>query len=174
MNFKWLTDLGSPRFKAVVGDVRDRSVIDEAVQGQDFVFHFAAQVAVTTSVTDPRTDFDINALGTFNVLEAIRALPTSSRPGLIFTSTNKVYGEMLEVPVTELATRHAYSELERGVSETCPLDFHSPYGCSKGTADQYVHDYSRIFGLSTAVFRMSCITVHGSTERKIKDGLPIS
>jgi CDP-paratose 2-epimerase len=157
MNFNWLSGLGNPRLHTIVGDVREPPVLEKAVQGQDVVFHFAAQVAVTTSVSDPRTDFEINALGTFNVLEAIRALPEGSRPSLFLTSTNKVYGEMIDLPVAEFDKRYAYADLAGGVSEARPLDFHSPYGCSKGTADQYVRDYSRIYGLSTVVFRMSCI-----------------
>jgi len=157
MNSAWLTGLGSSHFKVVVGDVRDRSAIDAVVRGKDIIFHFAAQVAVTTSVADPRTDFEINALGTFNVLEAVRSLPDNARPSLILTSTNKVYGEMVDLRVAELDKRYVYADLARGVPEERSLDFHSPYGCSKGTADQYVRDYSRIYGLSTAVFRMSCI-----------------
>ncbi len=157
MNLDWLSGLGNPRLHTIVGDVCEASVLYKAVQGQDVVFHFAAQVAVTTSVSDPRSDFQINAYGTFNVLEAIRALPVGRRPCLFFTSTNKVYGEMIELPVKEVDQRYAYAGLAEGVSETRPLDFHSPYGCSKGAADQYVRDYSRIYGLSTVVFRMSCI-----------------
>ena len=157
MNFQWLSTLANPRLRTVIGDVRDPDALQKAVQGHDAVFHFAAQVAVTTSVSDPRTDFEINALGTFNVLEAVRGLTENARPAVILTSTNKVYGEMLELPVVELEKRYAYADLPSGVPETKPLDFHSPYGCSKGTADQYVRDYARIYGLSTAVFRMSCI-----------------
>jgi CDP-paratose 2-epimerase len=120
---------------------------------------------VTTSVTDPRLDFEVNALGTLNVLEALRALALD--PVMLFTSTNKVYGEMLGEKVVEEPTRYRYADLARGVPETAPLDFHSPYGCSKGTADQYVHDYHRIYGLRTIVFRNSCI--YGPRQFGIED-----
>jgi len=121
----------------------------------DAVFHFAAQVAVTTSVESPREDFLINALGTLNVLEAIRELDLD--PVILYTSTNKVYGEMPSAEIVEDERRYRYTNLEKGISEQTPLDFHSPYGCSKGAADQYVRDYHRIFGLRTIVFRNSCI-----------------
>src|SRR5229473_1426803 len=115
----------------------------------------AGQVAVTTSVTDPRTDFDINALGTLNVLEAARL--AGRRPPIVTTSTNKVYGELEQVAVVEERRRYRFADRPDGISEDQPLDFHSPYGCSKGAADQYVRDYARIYGLPTVVFRMSCI-----------------
>jgi CDP-paratose 2-epimerase len=122
------------------------------------VFHFAAQVAVTSSLTDPIFDFTVNAGGTLNLLEAIRALPV--RPPLVFTSTNKVYGDLEDIDLARHGQRYAPAAAElraRGVSEDRPLDFHSPYGCSKGTADQYVLDHARSFGLRNVVFRMSCI-----------------
>jgi CDP-paratose 2-epimerase len=122
------------------------------------VFHFAAQVAVTTSLVDPVHDFDVNAGGTLNLLEAMRAL--KSPPPLVFTSTNKVYGGLGDVPLVRRGGRYEPRDADvrrHGVSEERPLDFHSPYGCSKGTADQYVIDYARSFGLRTIVFRMSCI-----------------
>jgi len=127
------------------------------------VFHFAAQVAVTTSLVDPITDFEINARGTLNVLEAVRAC--GDPPPLVFTSTNKVYGDLADVPLARNGDRYAPSVDRResrdvsalGVSEERRLDFHSPYGCSKGTADQYILDWSRSYGLQTVVFRMSCI-----------------
>jgi CDP-paratose 2-epimerase len=121
----------------------------------DRVLHLAAQVAVTTSVTAPREDFEINALGTFNVLEAMREAKMTAP--VIYSSTNKVYGEMTEVGVAEQNGRYAYQSLPSGVPETRILDFHSPYGCSKGSADQYMIDYHRIYGLRTIVFRQSCI-----------------
>jgi CDP-paratose 2-epimerase len=121
----------------------------------DQVLHLAAQVAVTTSVKDPREDFEVNAQGTFNVLEAMRQAGMSAP--IIYSSTNKVYGEMTSVGVVERAGRYAYDSLPEGVSEEHNLDFHSPYGCSKGSADQYVIDYHRIYGLRTTVFRQSCI-----------------
>jgi CDP-paratose 2-epimerase len=115
----------------------------------------AAQVAVTTSVTDPRTDFEVNALGTFNLLEAARH--AGDNPIVVFASTNKVYGGMEDVAIVEQPTRYAYRDLPLGVPETRPLDFNSPYGCSKGAADQYTRDYARIYGLRSVVFRQSCI-----------------
>ena len=121
----------------------------------DQVLHLAAQVAVTTSVTDPRSDFEVNALGTFNVLEAMR-LAGMTAP-ILYSSTNKVYGEMTDVGVVEKDGRYSYRALPFGVPEDRNLDFHSPYGCSKGSADQYVIDYHRIYGLRTIVFRQSCI-----------------
>jgi CDP-paratose 2-epimerase len=118
------------------------------------IYHLAAQVAVTASVTGPRHDFEVNLLGTFNVLEAARK--HGRHPFLLFTSTNKVYGEMASHRVVRQSTRYAY-ESTRGISEAEPLDLHSPYGCSKGAADQYVRDYARMYGIPTVVFRMSCI-----------------
>ncbi|MBV9493864.1 MAG: NAD-dependent epimerase/dehydratase family protein, partial [Acidobacteria bacterium] len=129
-----------------------------AVRGAEQVFHFAAQVAVTTSLVDPRTDFDINARGTLNLLEAIRACATP--PPLLFTSTNKVYGALDDIPMLRLGKRYMpehRSVAEHGINEERPLDFHSPYGCSKGTADQYVLDFARSYRLPAVVFRMSCI-----------------
>jgi CDP-paratose 2-epimerase len=129
-------------------------MVERALRHATEVYHFAAQVAVTTSVSDPRLDFEVNLLGTFNVLEAIRK--HGRRPFLLYTSTNKVYGEMAPHKVTMRDTRWEY-ESGGGIDETEPLDFHSPYGCSKGAADQYVRDYARIYGIPTVVFRMSCI-----------------
>jgi CDP-paratose 2-epimerase len=122
------------------------------------VFHFAAQVAVTTSLVDPVLDFEINARGTLNVLQGIRAM--AHKPTLLFTSTNKVYGHLDDLALVPRGSRYEPADLmalSQGVSERRPLDFRSPYGCSKGAAEQYVLDYARTFGLSAAVFRMSCI-----------------
>ena len=151
----------------IYGDIRNYYDIFPVFKGQvfDVVFHLAAQVAVTTSVTRPREDFEINAIGTFNILEAMRE--TSSNAFLIFASTNKVYGEMLDVEIEETPQRYQYKSLPDGISEKYPLDFHSPYGCSKGAADQYVIDYSRIYGLNTVVFRQSCI--YGYRQFGIED-----
>jgi CDP-paratose 2-epimerase len=140
------------------GDIRDPKEVCEAIQSADQVFHFAAQVAVTTSLTDPHEDFAVNAEGTLNVLESIRLSPR--RPFLLFTSTNKVYGGLGTVSLASSATRHLPSDppfRRSGISEAQPLDFCSPYGCSKGAADQYVLEYARSFDLSACVFRMSCI-----------------
>ncbi len=154
-NLTWLQERHGGRVRFIRGDVRDFPAVAEAVRQAEVVFHLAAQVAVTTSLIDPRTDFEINALGTLNVLEAARQ--ARHRPIVLYTSTNKVYGAMEEVPVVEEATRYRYADRPFGIDERQPLDFHSPYGCSKGAADQYVRDYARIYGLPTVVFRMSCI-----------------
>ena len=155
-NLSWLRDRhGHGRFEFMRGDVREFAPVRAAVQGAEVIYHLAAQVAVTNSVEDPRTDFEVNALGTLNVLEAARL--TGSRPPVIFTSTNKVYGGLEGVEIKQTDTRYEFGQLKLGVSESHELDFHSPYGCSKGSADQYVRDYYRIYGLPTVVFRMSCI-----------------
>jgi CDP-paratose 2-epimerase len=138
--------------------MRNVSAIREAVQQAAQVFHFAAQVAVTTSVLAPKEDFEINALGTLNLLEALRQL--KQPPPLVFTSTNKVYGSLQDGGVRQHGRR--YEPTNRalrlaGINEDRPLAFYSPYGCSKGAADQYVIDYARIYGLPAVVFRMSCI-----------------
>ena len=145
---------GSGRLQISVEDVRDSAAVQRAVRSATEIYHFAAQVAVTTSVVDPRLDYEINVGGTFNILEAVRK--TGQRPFLLFTSTNKVYGELNAHRLLVSGTRYRYADI-RGVPESQRLDFHSPYGCSKGAADQYVHDYARIFDIPTVVFRMSCI-----------------
>lgn len=155
-NLEWLrVTYGDDTFKLVIGDVRDAKAILDAAHESNVIVHLAAQVAVTTSVFKPREDFEINALGTFNVLEAGRA--SRKNPIILYASTNKVYGGMDEVEVVEQSTRYNYANLPNGASETQPLDFHSPYGCSKGAGDQYVRDYFRIYDLPTVVFRQSCI-----------------
>jgi CDP-paratose 2-epimerase len=157
-NLRWLRARHGRLLQTVLADVRDVAAVREAVSRAARVFHFAAQVAVTTSLVDPFTDFEINARGTLNVLEAMRAMDTP--PTLLFTSTNKVYGDLADVPLLRRAGRYEPENrvlARKGVSERRPLDFHSPYGCSKGAAEQYVLDYARTFGLPTAVFRMSCI-----------------
>jgi CDP-paratose 2-epimerase len=153
-NLAMLQHAGGSRLEFLEADVRDAQLLREAVADRDEVYHFAAQVAVTTSIAQPRQDFEINLLGTFNILEAVRL--SHRRPFTLFTSTNKVYGDLAGVPVRE-STR-SYSFCDRSsVNEDQPLDFHSPYGCSKGAADQYVRDYARIYGIPAVVFRMSCI-----------------
>jgi len=154
-NLEWLRREHGSRVRFVKGDVRDFAAVEKAMSGADAVFHLAAQVAVTTSVVNPHEDFSVNAQGTLNVLEAARR--QDPMPIVLYTSTNKVYGGVEHLRVVERATRYEFGNLPYGVAETCPLDFHSPYGCSKGTADQYVHDYHRIYGLPSIVFRMSCI-----------------
>jgi CDP-paratose 2-epimerase len=166
LNLTWLENIyGKGSFELIKGDVRNGIEIDEAVKGATKILHLAAQVAVTTSVTDPKTDFAINAQGTFNLLEAVRK--TGDNPAVIFASTNKVYGGVENVHVVEKETRYDYQNLPFGASEDQPLDFHSPYGCSKGCADQYVRDYSRIYGLQTLVFRQSCI--YGTRQFGVED-----
>ena len=171
LNLAWLKEQGGGGgggFDFIQADIRDAGAMCEAIgrdRDLDAVLHLAAQVAVTTSVTDPRSDFDINALGTFNVLEAVRQAP--SDPIMVYASTNKVYGGMEDVAVVERNGRYAYEDLPGGVPESRTLDFHSPYGCSKGAADQYVRDYARIYGLRTTVFRQSCI--YGYRQLGVED-----
>ena len=157
-NLEWLRDKHRDRIEMKQADTRDAGAVRDAVRRASRVFHFAAQVAVTTSLDAPVDDFEINARGTLNVLEAIRT--SAHRPPLFFTSTNKVYGGLDDVRLGENGSRYAPEAArirEHGISERRPLDFHSPYGCSKGTADQYILDYARSFGLQSVVFRMSCI-----------------
>jgi CDP-paratose 2-epimerase len=155
-NLDWLRAKADGNLEVIEGDVRDTKSVASAVAGVSEIYHLAAQVAVTSSVQDPWTDFQVNAIGTFNVLEAARR--STWKPFLLFTSTNKVYGALESISVVGERTRYRAKEAKFfGVSEAEPLDFHSPYGCSKGTADQYVRDYARIYGLPTVVFRMSCI-----------------
>ncbi|HJX01346.1 MAG TPA: GDP-mannose 4,6-dehydratase [Terriglobales bacterium] len=144
----------SGRLVLTVGDIRDAAAVERAARDANEIYHFAAQVAVTTSISDPRCDFETNTIGTFNVLEAARK--SGRQPFLVFTSTNKVYGEMAGEPLKAMGRRYEYVT-RTSVCEEQPLDFHSPYGCSKGAADQYVREYSRMYGLPTVVFRMSCI-----------------
>jgi CDP-paratose 2-epimerase len=157
-NLAWLRKTYGRLVRVIEEDVRNRKPVLEAVRNARRVFHFAAQVAVTTSLEDQRHDFETNALGTLNVLEACRACPTP--PSLLFTSTNKVYGDLggLELRCDGEQYGPVAAQIrQRGVSEAQRLDFHSPYGCSKGTADQYVLDYARCYGLPAVVFRMCCI-----------------
>lgn len=165
-NLEWLCSLG--RLQHVLADVRDADAVENFVadnRDATLVLHLAGQVAVTRSLADPREDFEANALGTFNVLEAMRR--TSLDASLIFSSTNKVYGSMEELSVTEGDNRYSYDDLPFGIAEDRGLDFHSPYGCSKGAADQYVRDYHRIYGLKTVVFRQSC--VYGPRQFGVED-----
>jgi CDP-paratose 2-epimerase len=154
-NARWLHERHGARVQLREVDVRDQRAIAPLVQGAATVYHLAAQVAVTTAVANPREDLEVNVLGTFNVLEAAR---TARRPpAVLFTSTNKVYGSLAHVPVQQDEAGYRLTNRPDGVDEREALDFHSPYGCSKGAADQYVRDYARIYGLPTVVFRMSCI-----------------
>lgn len=165
-NLRWLEEsYGKDAFRLVAGDVRDASLLTATAREADVIVHLAGQVAVTTSVVKPREDFEINALGTFNVLEAARL--SERNPIVFYSSTNKVYGGMDDVEVAETPTRWQYKDLPFGCPETQPLDFHSPYGCSKGAGDQYVRDYGRIYGLRTVVFRQSCI--YGPRQFGVED-----
>jgi CDP-paratose 2-epimerase len=155
-NLDWLAARhGKDSFRLIEADLCEFDTLREAARGQDVILHLAGQVTVTTSVSDPRGDFEDNALGTFNALEAARL--SGSDPIFLYASTNKVYGGMEDVGIVEQATRYAYRNLPHGIPETQPLDFHSPYGCSKGAGDQYVRDYARIYGLRSVVFRQSAI-----------------
>ncbi len=155
-NLEWLRRVhGVDSFKLFQADLRDFEQLCRASEGAEEIYHLAGQVAVTSSVQNPRQDFEDNALGSFNVLEAVRQV--GEDPILIYSSTNKVYGGMEDIRFEEEASRYRYEGLPDGISEAHPLDFHSPYGCSKGAGDQYVRDYARIFGLRTVVMRQSCI-----------------
>ena len=165
-NLAWLLkNFRSPKLTLEKKDVRDFDSVKKAVSKVDVIFHLAAQVAVTSSVTNPRQDFEVNAQGTFNVLEAARVLP--NKPIVIYASTNKVYGAMDSVKVSKGETRYSYMDFPCGIAENFPLDFHSPYGCSNGAADQYTRDYYRIFGVPSVVFRQSCI--YGPRQMGMED-----
>ncbi len=157
-NLDWLRGRFGEQIRFEAADVRDARAVRRCVESAAEVYHLAAQVAVTTSLAAPTADFEINARGTLNVLEAMRQM--RSPPTLLFTSTNKVYGALPDLPLKLEGRRYVPADprlAATGVDERRPLDFHSPYGCSKGAADQYVLDYARSFGLPTVVFRMSCI-----------------
>lgn len=156
----------SENLKIVKGDIRyDLKELQNEIEGNEIVHHLAGQVAVTSSVINPREDFEINAFGTFNVLESIRL--SKNKPIIIYASTNKVYGGMSEIKIIKNDNRYVYADFPKGISENQTLDFYSPYGCSKGTGDQYVRDYARIYGLRTVVMRQSCI--YGSNQFGIED-----
>lgn len=157
-NVAWLRQTFGARSELQLGDIRDAHTLRKAVEEVDNVFHFAAQAAVSTSLAFPALDFDVNARGTLDVLEAART--RNNPPAFFYTSTNKVYGALPQLLLR--AGAQGYAPISRsihahGVAEDTPLDFHSPCGCSKGAADQYVRDYARSFGLRSVVFRMSCI-----------------
>ena len=166
LNIDWLKSRGI--LTLLTEDIRDFDALNAIVSQNkdlDVVIHLAGQVAVTTSVEDPRRDFDDNVLGTFNMLEAVRL--NGLEPIFIFASTNKVYGALKHLEVVEKGTRYRWKSLDRGITEDMPLDLYSPYGCSKGAADQYVRDYHRIYGLRSVVFRQSCI--YGYRQFGIED-----
>ena len=164
-NLAWLRD--GTTFEFEKADVRDRQAVERIIaEGRfDAILHLAAQVAVTTSVTDPRLDFTVNALGTFNLLDAVRRL--SPETVFVFASTNKVYGKIERAGAELNDGRWSYVDRPNGISESEPLDFLSPYGCSKGAADQYVLDFARIYGIRATSFRQSCI--YGPRQFGIED-----
>jgi CDP-paratose 2-epimerase len=152
-NLAWLRSKGD--FKFVHGDIRNPWEVERVIRDfrPDVIFHLAGQVAMTTSVQNPRLDFEVNALGTLNVLEAVRL--HSPETIVLYSSTNKVYGDLSWVRYEERETRYVAPDFPEGFDESIPLDFHSPYGCSKGAADQYMLDYARMFGIRTILFRHS-------------------
>lgn len=159
-NLDWLKTLGS--FSFIHGDIRNKNDVETLVKKlqPEAVFHLAGQVAMTTSIDNPYKDFEINTLGTINLLDTIRKF--SGDTAVFYSSTNKVYGDLEEFSYSETRTRYVCDEFPQGFPETVTLDFHSPYGCSKGAADQYMLDYNRIFGLKTTVFRHS--SMYGSRQ----------
>lgn len=159
-NYDWLKSKGS--LNLLNDDITNWNNISRIIKDHqpDVIFHLAGQVAMTTSIQNPRLDFEINALGTLNILEAVRQY--SEKTGIIYSSTNKVYGDLEEYTYEEKNTRYVCKEHPSGFNEGITLNFHSPYGCSKGAADQYILDYSRIFGLKTMVFRHS--SMYGSRQ----------
>jgi len=166
LNARWLQEQHGEKLRIVRADIRtDQAALQDAVNQSEAVFHLAAQVAVTNSLADPREDFEINLGGTFNLLESVRSSP--NRPFLLYASTNKVYGSLDDLHVQEERLSYTFEGLPRGVDEGRPLDFHTPYGCSKGAADQYVRDYARGYGLDTVVFRQSCI--YGTRQFGVED-----
>ncbi|HEX9401234.1 MAG TPA: NAD-dependent epimerase/dehydratase family protein [Anaeromyxobacter sp.] len=156
-NLAWLAATHGGLLEPVLGDVRDPAAVGRAVKGASAIFHCAAQVAVTTSLVDPVLDFEVNARGTLNLLEAARR--EDPPPFVLFTSTNKVYGALDDVALVDVGARYVPIDpaLRRGVSEARGLAFHSPYGCSKGAAEQYVLDWAHTYRVPATVFRMSCI-----------------
>ncbi len=167
-NLAWLRRRHPDRVRPIIADIRDRAALAAAVEGVSAVFHMAAQVAVTTSLDDPELDFEVNLRGTLNLLECIRRGP--ARPALVFASTNKVYGALSDVPLARDGDAYlptAPGLRASGIGEDRPLQFYTPYGCSKGAADQYVLDYARGFGLPACVLRMSCI--YGPRQKGTED-----
>lgn len=157
-NLEWLRRRHPARLSVMIADIRNPDAVAEAVRDATAVFHLAGQVAVTTSMAEPREDFDINLRGTFELLDALRR--RGGGVPLVFASTNKVYGDLSDVALERAEGRYVPADAvvrENGIGEDRPLDFHTPYGCSKGAADQYVLDFDRSFGVPTVVLRMSCI-----------------
>jgi CDP-paratose 2-epimerase len=161
-NLAWLRQSGLAPEKFIHGDIRNQGDVDaliETVKPQA-IFHLSGQVAMTTSMRLPRRDFEINVLGSINLLESVRR--HSPAAAIVYSSSNKVYGDLGAVALRELEKRYVAADFPNGISESAPLDFHTPYGCSKGAADQYMLDYARTYGLKTIVFRHS--TVYGGRQ----------
>ena len=165
-NIEWLKEKHNSNIVVIKADVRyGQKKLKNIIKKVNIVLHLAGQVAVTSSVENPREDFESNTLGAFNVLEATRL--SGNNPIFIYSSTNKVYGGLDDLKIIEIENRYKFKSLPFGIPETRALDFHSPYGCSKGAAEQYVRDYARIYGLNTIVFRQSCI--YGRRQFGIED-----
>jgi CDP-paratose 2-epimerase len=164
-NLEWLKSIGN--FTYYPFDIRNLNDIENVIKNEkpDVVFHLAGQVAMTTSISNPRLDFEINAMGTFNLLDSIRKY--SPHTMVLYSSSNKVYGDFNELSFVEKKTRYECIEYPNGFDESLPLDFHSPYGCSKGAADQYLLDFNRIFGIKTVVFRHS--SMYGGNQHSTID-----
>jgi CDP-paratose 2-epimerase len=152
-NLEWLKEQGTFRF--IHSDIRNTNDVERSIREEkpDVIYHLAGQVAMTTSIADPRMDFEVNVCGSFNLLNAVRQFAPEA--SIIYSSTNKVYGDLEQYTYREEQTRYVCNELPNGFDETVNLDFHSPYGTSKGSADQYMLDFARMFGVKTAVFRHS-------------------
>ena len=164
-NLEWLNEKGD--FKYYPFDIRNLNDIETVVKIEqpDIVFHLAGQVAMTTSISNPRLDFEINTIGTFNLLDSIRKYAPNAI--VLYSSTNKVYGDFEELTFEENGTRYTCEEYPNGFDESLPLKFHSPYGCSKGAADQYLLDFNRIYGIKTVVFRHS--SMYGGNQHATID-----
>jgi CDP-paratose 2-epimerase len=164
-NLAWLRTKG--KFKYYPCDTRNSNDVEMVIKEvkPDYIFHLAGQVAMTTSISNPRLDFETNALGTFNILDSVRKYSPDSV--ILYSSTNKVYGDFEHFHFKEENTRYVCEEYPQGFPESITLDFHSPYGCSKGTADQYLLDFHRIYGLKTIVFRHS--SMYGSNQHATYD-----
>ena len=164
-NLEWLRTQGE--FKYYPFDIRSSNDIETVIKEvrPDYIFHLSGQVAMTTSIDNPRLDFEVNALGTFNLLDAVRKY--SPHSVVLYSSTNKVYGDFSDLTFEETPTRYVCKEYPNGFTESISLDFHSPYGCSKGAADQYLRDFHRIFGVKTIVFRHS--SMYGSNQHATFD-----
>jgi CDP-paratose 2-epimerase len=161
-NLAWLRKSGLAPEKFIHGDIRNQGDVNALIEAvkPEAVFHLSGQVAMTTSIRVPRRDFEINVLGSINLLESVRR--HSPAAAIVYSSSNKVYGDLGGVALREMEKRYVAADFPHGISETAPLDFHTPYGCSKGAADQYMLDYARTYGLKTVVFRHS--TVYGGRQ----------